>query len=707
MNLRRTIPFCAPALALLCLAGPAWPQAKVEGRNIRIEFDTSLHSRVVAKLAGKEITIGAFNPSETITAGGTEVKDFAFKSRKTENVRDKLGAGRRVTITGAAPGLQKAVAVTVYDDFPQMAFYEVSYTNAGQADLAVSSWTNNRYSLTPAAGAADPAFWSFQGGSYSNRPNWIVPVKAGFKQENFQGMNSTDYGGGTPVSDVWRRDAGLGVGHIEMVPKLVSLPVTMPDAQAATVAVTYKQDQPLKPKATLKTFRTFVAVHQGDYFKTLQDYSRAMVKQGIQFNPSPESAFGPIWCAWGYGRGFTMSQVFGALPIVRKLGFTWVTLDDGWQTSEGDWFLDPTKYPAGDKDMRAFVDGIHKEGFKAQLWWAPLAIDPGTKAIEQHPEWLLKNADGSNQKITYWNSLYACPADPAVVEFFRQQVIKYIKDWDYDGLKLDGQFMNQVPPCYNPAHKHARPEDSVEQLPAFFKMIYDTARSIKPDAVVEYCPCGDNFSYFMLPHMNMSVASDPRGSIQVRGKGKTLKALHGDKIAYFGDHVRLTPNGESFATTVGIGGVLGTNFTWPVGSRPVPPPRPGAAPKKGGGDTSGGQAVAGRPGNELNPELEKVFGKWMDIYKGKMLPHAEYMGSLYDIGYDLPETHALRKGRNMYYSFYATEFNGKVELRGLGEGSYKVADYVNGKDFGTVRGPLATINAEFKDYLLLEARPEY
>ena len=39
-------------------------------------------------------------------------------------------------------------------------------------------------------------------------------------------MNATDYGGGTPVVDVWRRDVGIAVGHLELVPKLVSLPVT-------------------------------------------------------------------------------------------------------------------------------------------------------------------------------------------------------------------------------------------------------------------------------------------------------------------------------------------------------------------------------------------------------------------------------------------------------------------------------------------------
>ena len=90
----------------------------------------------------------------------------------------------------------------------------------------------------------------------------------------------------------------------------------------------------------------------------------------------------------------------------------------------------------------------------------------------------------------YWNDWYFCPADPAAIEYHRRLVIKMFRDWGYDGLKLDGQHMNAVPPCYNPAHKHARPEDSVEALPAFFKMIYDTARSIKPDALVEFCPCG-------------------------------------------------------------------------------------------------------------------------------------------------------------------------------------------------------------------------
>ena len=53
------------------------------------------------------------------------------------------------------------------------------------------------------------------------------------------------------------------------------------------------------------------------------------------------------------------------------------------------------------------------------------------------------------------------------------------------------------------------------------------------------------------------------------------------------------------------------------------------------------------------------------IYKEKMLSRGEYLGTLYDIGFDRPETHAIRKDGSMYYAFYAPHWSGKVTLRGL------------------------------------------
>ncbi len=669
--------FLAPLLVVLPCS-PLFAAAAVEGKNIRIEFNQSLQSRVVARFGGSPIVLGEFSPSESIAIDGAEHKDFRMSARRQQRVRDALGPGRRISLTGASGALEKTVVVTVYDDFPRLAFFTVRYTNKSAADLKVTGWTNNRYSIS-AGGEAQPAFWSYQSGSYAKRPDWILPLQPNFEQENYLGMNATDYGGGTPLVDVWRRDAGIAVGHVEMTPKLVSLPVRMPDSAHATLALSFQTATILKPGGTLETFRSFVAVHQGDCFRALRDYSAVMQRLGVKFQPAPESAFGPIWCAWGYGKSFTPKQVEGALPVVKRLGFKWVGVDDGWQTSEGDWRLVAAKFPNGDADMKSLVDRIHAEGFRAQLWWAPLATKPDAELAKLHPEQFLLNADGSKQKISYWNDWYLCPADPAVIAYHRNLVTKMFKEWGYDGLKLDGQHMNGVPPCYNPAHRHERPEDSVEALPRFFQMIYDTARSIKPDALIEFCPCGTAFNFYTLPNLNMSVASDPRSSWQVRTKGKVLKALHGDAIAYFGDHVELSDQRQDFASTIGIGGVAGTNFTWPPGS-------------------------AQRNRLDLTPEKEQVWQKWIALYNEKMLSRGEYLGELYDIGFDAPEAHVVRKGSSVYYAFFAPEWKGKIALRGLGRGEYRVTDYENGKDLGTVRGPLATIDVQFDKHLLLEAQ---
>jgi alpha-galactosidase len=656
-------------------------QVAVEGKNIKIEFDSAMRSRVIAALDSRQNVIGSFTPSETLQVSNSKIPDFSIVTHKTEPVHDELGSGSRTVISGTAGPLKKVEAITVYDAFPRMAFFDVEYTNTGTNDLEVTGWTSQHYSISSEAAAQQPAFWSYQSGSYEKRPDWVPPLAPGFTQENFMGMNSSDYGGGTPVVDVWRRDVGLAVGHLERAPKLVYLPVTMPDANHATVAVEYKHDHVLRPGQTIKTFRTFVAVHRGDYFQALRDYRDVMIAQGAaHFDAAPESAFGAIWCAWGYGRKMTNSQLFGTLPVVKKLGFTWVTLDDGWQTAQGDWFLNPQKYPRGDADMRAVVDKIHAEGFRAQLWWAPLAADPGSQLVRTHPEMLLLNADGSKQKISYWNSWYLCPAYREVVEYHKAIVVKAIRDWGFDGLKLDGQFMNGAPPCYNPAHHHSRPEESVEGMPQFFRMIYETARQIKPDALVEFCPCGTGYNFFTLPFMNMTVASDPESAWQVRLKGKTLKALQGDQMAYFGDHVDMVK--DDLASTVGVGGVVGTNFRWPVG------------------------AGTSHEGKDLTPAREQFFAKWIGIYKDKMLSRGEYLGALYDIGFDKPETHAIRKDGEMYYAFYAPQWNGKVTLRGLGAQSYHVMDYVNGKDLGTVHGPEAALDVRFDKHLLIEAKPE-
>jgi len=657
------------------------PLPQIQSPSLRIEFDKQMRSRVVARFNGKEVPLGGFSASETVKGSERAWYDFNLESQKQEHVSDVYGRGEKLSLTGTSGSLRKTLSIIIYDDFPSLAVFDVSYANTGKSQLKILEWNNNSYTIDAQRGSAKVPFWSFQSGSYERRPNWLVPLHTGFSQQNYLGMNASDYGGGTPIVDVWRRDVGVGVGHVEARPRLISLPVSMPNARQARVGVQYRHDQTLAAGESFRTFRTFVSVHGGDYFQTLLTYRRFMLKQGFQMAKAPDSAFGAIWCAWGYGRDFKPQQVYDTLPTVKEMGFTWVTLDDGWQNNYGDWQLDPKKFPRGDADIKAMVDRIHQEGFKAQLWWSPLSAVPDSKLLTDEPDLALKNRDGSRRKISWWNSYYLCPANSRVVEYHKALVHKILVDWGFDGLKLDGQHMNGVPACYNPAHHHKRPEDSVEALPDFFREIYDAAQKAKPGSLVEFCPCGTAFSFFTMPHFNMSVASDPTSSFQVRSKGKTIKGLMGDDIPYFGDHVELSDNHDDFASTVGIGGVVGTQFVLP--------------------------SLVEKHGRfDLTPEHAKSFQKWLKLYQEKGLSRGQYLGTLYDIGFDLPEAHVIRKEKKMYYAFYAATWKGSLELRGLDDRPYHVVDYVNGKDYGTVRGPVARLSADFSKHLLLEAVPQ-
>jgi alpha-galactosidase len=75
-------------------------------------------------------------------------------------------------------------------------------------------------------------------------------------------------------------------------------------------------------------------------------------------------------------------------------------------------------------------------------------------------------------------------------------------------------------------------------------------------------------------------------------------------------------------------------------------------------------------------------------------------------GYDTPEGYAIAKDGKMYYAFFtSSKWQGEVEMRGLKPGKYRVSEYGEGKDLGTVDAAangVAILAVEFKDHLLLE-----
>jgi len=661
----------------------AEPLVQVGDSVMSLEFDWALRSRVVARQGRGCEPLKAltdFEPSETLRlADGKRIDRFLILDNRRERVKDVHGRGTRHVLRGLArEGIEKQIGIVLYDRLPGFALTSVAYRNVGKEVATIEGWVNGAHVLKPTAGGALD-YWSFSGASHEDRRDWVQPVRPGFDQRNFMGMNASDYGGGTPVVDVWRRDYGLAAGHVETVPKLLALPLTM-TAAGARIAVECDRTVTLAPGEGFSTFETFVAVHRGDYFATLDAYRRLLAERGMAQAKVPAAAYEPIWCAWGYERDFTVDQVVATLPKASELGLGWAGLDDGWQTAVGDWYLDPKKFPRGDADMIALVKAVKDAGMRPKLWIAPLAAHPGTDLLRDHADMLLLDKDGAVQDVTWWDSYCLCPAYPATVEWSKALIRKIMGEWGYAGLKLDGQHLNGVAPCYNPAHKHARPEESVEKLQDFWKAIYAEAIAINPDAVIEICPCGTSQALHNMPYMNQPVASDPLSSWQVRHKGKTIKALMGPSAAYAGDHVELSDQGNDFASTIGIGAVVSTKFTEPRDPKP-------------------------KDGFLLTAQREAEWRRWIALYNEKRLPEGRYRGELYDIGFDKPEAHVITKAGRFYYAFYADRWSGPVELRGLGKGRYTVADTWTGRTIGSASATANRLSVSFERFLLLEATP--
>jgi alpha-galactosidase len=653
---------------------------------LKVEVNHNLETRIHLHYPGAKPLMENYAASEYLVCKKFDASQFVWQHSEEKPVTDIRGKGKRTIVRGRFRQkgyvIEKILSITAYDSFPDRAVVSVQYINKGRREIKVVKWVNNSYAIESTGDS--PAFWSFQGSSTSERKDWILAVDSFFYQKNFMGMNNTDYGGGIPLVDLWRKNGGIAVGHVEPVPRLVSLPVEKDKYDRwANISVEHEYPDLLvfAPGDTLKTDTTFVMVHNGDCFAPLQAYSKFMQASGIKAAPVEPDAYEAVWCAWGYEQKFTVDEILGTLPKVKELGLKWIDIDYGYHQAEGDWDVDRAKFPHGNADMRKLVDHLHALGLKAKLWWAPLAVDPCSKLLAQNPDILLQNKDGSPQFITFWDSYFMSPAYYKTIEHTRDVLKMFLQDWDFDGLKMDGMHLNCVPPDYNPQHKLLYPEQSNEKLPEFFRMIYKTAKSYKPHAVLQICPCGDAMSFFNMPWTNQTVASDPSTSWQIRLKGKTYKALLG-RTAYYGDHVELSDGGNDFASQVGVGAVLGTKFTWP----------------KDNPYATEGHFV-------MTPEKQRIWKKWIGIYYRKMLSKEIYLGDLYDIGYDKPETHVIRKSDTLFYAFYSPRWKGNIELRGLAKGDYQIRDYVNGIDLGMVNSNHPVIAVSFEKYLLLEASP--
>ena len=677
-------------------------EVQIRSPRILIRFDQQFRKSIqwLGKDAG---TIVAFDPSvqDGLLVSGVECTAYHLDAGKTSQKRvsdPEFGSALETVLFGTygedtGLRIERETRVLLPDRFPDAILMQTTYRNAGRRSIHLDEVYSQRWLLDRKLAEpqqASYAFASFQGGAYKWGNEYaVIRLQPGFRQSNFQGVDDVTsvegVGGGMPIVDLWSPVMGVALAHIEKVPQWISLPVVVRPDLRVEIALTerpeekFRQQEWLKPGDGYRTVLTAIIFHQLDFHDALRTYGNLLRARGIAIpETSPPSAYQPYWKSWGYQRDFTLQQFLDKLPELESMGIHMANLDDGWQNNNGDWEPNraPGKFPQGAADMVQFVQEVHRRGFRTGLWWYPFGVSPQSQLAKERPELLVQAEDGSYPLDI--NGYYQlCPAYEPALNRVRELVVRTVKDWGFDGLYTDFQGLSAVPACFNTAHRHQSPLDSFQAVPKVFETISKTLHELKPDPYNEVCICSLPHSPYNMPFYDIANASDPLTPWQVRSRIKVEKAIRGATFAvgdcyqvpiheWYGSSVP-----EAFESAIGTGGQLTTFYV------------------------------------NLDERQKALWNRWFHEYGELGLSHSEYV-NLYDLAFDKPEGHVVRKGSEMYYGFFADYWphTAAIELRGLDKArSYEVYDYGNRRMLGQIQGSDPRIHAGFKENLLLRVRP--
>lgn len=155
---------------------------------------------------------------------------------------------------------------------------------------------------------------------------------------------------------------------------------------------------------------------------------------GLTVAHVPEEATYPMYSTWySYHQAFVADEVIAECRAAAKMGMRAVIVDDGWQTDDasrgyaycGDWKMCEKKIP----DIHRFVEEVHECGMKVIFWFSVPFVGKHAALYSRFADMILGDPDDA------WGTLD--PRFPEVREFLLAKYVEAVKDWGFDGLKLD------------------------------------------------------------------------------------------------------------------------------------------------------------------------------------------------------------------------------------------------------------------------------
>jgi alpha-galactosidase len=163
---------------------------------------------------------------------------------------------------------------------------------------------------------------------------------------------------------------------------------------------------------------------------------------GKLHNITPEQDVPVGWCSWYHFYQEIDEKVLDAnldtvIALEPDLPMDLFQIDDGFETYPGDWFDFDPGFPNG---LRPLVEKTKAAGLTPGVWLAPFIIHPKARLVSEHPDWLLRDADGKPVTAGFvWNAFtYALDlTNPAALAYTQDVIRTAVEDWGFTYLKLD------------------------------------------------------------------------------------------------------------------------------------------------------------------------------------------------------------------------------------------------------------------------------
>lgn len=436
--------------------------ARIANRHFRVFFDSNRGTYVIRRSGGAPlVTNGTTTANFRSDTYALNIGAFRHSVRSSR-FRDRLGSGDRLTVTSrdANDRIQVDLDIALYDDLPAIVL-ETHCTNVSDRDAIVHGIEPLR--IADAAGGilhAPGVTKCITNGemyyddgmihSFGNREGGI----ASSSQKGIDLSNGPFHGPNETIHSWW--NAGLFSGYDaesivlgylgndrSLGTLLISRPA--PDRIAVIAESVYPPGIVLEAGSTIGSNRFMIGVAANPY-AALEAYAGAVART----NEARQGSRIDGWCSWFY----TLAQVseeevlanaaFAARHL-KPYGLEYIQVDEGYQRWHGDWEGNE-RFPGG---MKRLADRIRACGFKPGIWISPYVISEPTEVFREHQDWLLRNPDGSLQRVGNWPPGAEPPADenpkrycldithPGAAGWLHHLIDRIANDWGFEMIKVD------------------------------------------------------------------------------------------------------------------------------------------------------------------------------------------------------------------------------------------------------------------------------